>query len=408
MTTPAISVQGVTKRYTKYEDEPMLLSSLRLRSRTRRSVLDAVSGLDLTIGAGESVGVLGRNGAGKSTLMQMLCGVTAPTTGRVAVRGRVAPLISVGVGFHPELTGRENVYVNGTVLGMSRSEIDRRFDEVVAFAELEQFIDTPVKFYSSGMFVRLGFSVAVAADPDVLLVDEVLAVGDFAFQMKCFARMEEIRARGTTIVLISHNVGAIRGLCERGVVLQRGTKVYDGPVHDAVSAYYASVGQHPDDAAAPGDEQAAAVVEELALVGPDGTPTAHLESGSDAVVRVRVRARRAVARPCLVLTVTSESGGPVYTDTNAYSPFDALAAGESAVYDVGVRMALAKGGFTVLGSLHDALPEGGTQVLDRARPLSFYVGGRGLVSGLVDLGGRFEQQPSHPGGEGRRASLGGQ
>ena len=389
-----IQVDDVSKRYVKYHDEPMLLSSLRLRARTKRSVLEAVRGLDLRVDEGESLGVLGRNGAGKSTLLQMLCGVTAPSTGRVAVRGRVAPLISVGVGFHPELTGRENVYVNGTVLGMSRREIDSRFDEVVAFAEIEEFIDTPVKFYSSGMFVRLGFSVAVAADPDILLVDEVLAVGDFAFQIKCFRRMEEIRALGTTIVVVSHNISAIRALCDRGVVLQRGVNVFDGPVHDAVSAYYRSVGEPPPDevdrALTPTTTDPVAVIESFQLLDAAGSATAHLASGDAATFRLNVRALAAVARPVIGISVYAEAGGPAYVDTNLATPFAPLSAGERASYDVAVRLSLAGGGFNVTSSLHDGLVDGGTVPLAHAQPLSFYVTGRGMVKGVADLGGRFE------------------
>jgi ABC-type polysaccharide/polyol phosphate transport system ATPase subunit len=395
VTDAAISLEGVSKRYVKYDDAPMLTSALRLRSRTKRSVLSAVTDLDLRVDEGETVGVLGRNGAGKSTLLQMLCGITAPSTGRVRVRGRVAPLISVGVGFHPELTGRENVYVNGTVLGMSRRELDRRFDEVVAFAELEEFIDTPVKFYSSGMFVRLGFSVAVAADPDVLLVDEVLAVGDFAFQIKCYKRMEEIRAQGTTIVMVSHNVEAIRGLCARGIVMQRGRKLFDGPVHEAVSAYYGAVGQTPGDESALAvgavPAQPAMVIESFELLDPQGRSTAHVETGDDAVFRLRVQALAPVAQPCLGLAVASESSGPVYSDTNLMNPFAALAAGERATYDVRLKLHLAKGGFTAKSSVHSVQPDHSTQVLARAQAVSFYVGGKPFVHGVVDLDGSFNQ-----------------
>ena len=394
MSAPALELTGVSKSYVKYEDAPMLLSSLRLRSRTTRSVLQAVRDLDLRIDEGESVGVLGRNGAGKSTLLQMLGGVTAPSRGRVQVRGRISPLISVGVGFHAELTGRENVYVNGTVLGMTKSEIDRRFDEILAFAEIEEFIDTPVKFYSSGMFVRLGFAVAVAADPDVLLVDEVLAVGDFAFQTKCFRRMEQIRSQGTTIVVVSHNIAAIRGLCSRGVVLQRGLKIYDGPVHDAVSAYYSSVGQAPIDELDQLAGGTGAVVESFDLVDAQGRPTAHLTTGDEATLRITVRAERDIARPILGVSVAAEAGGAVYSDTNLASPFEPLTAGQRATYDVTIQIGLGRGGYVASAGVHAAGLDGATERLVRAEPLSFYVSGRGMVTGVVDLGGRFQERPA--------------
>src|SRR5207302_5234688 len=196
--------------------------------------------------SGECIGVIGRNGSGKSTLLQMVAGVTSPTEGTVRVRGRIAPLVSVGVGFHPELTGRENVYVNGTILGLTRAEIDRRFDSILDFSGIHAFIDTPVKFYSSGMFVRLGFAVAVEATPDVLLVDEVLAVGDVAFQLKCFRRMAEIREQGTTVVVVSHNLNAIRQLCDRALVLHDGTMRHDGDVDDGIGIYHSLLGEFSD------------------------------------------------------------------------------------------------------------------------------------------------------------------
>jgi ABC-2 type transport system ATP-binding protein len=389
VTGPVIRLSQVGKQYTKYDDTALVGGGLRFRTRSRRSVLDAVQALDLEVEQGGSVGVLGRTGAGKSTLLQMLCGVTAPTTGRVEVRGRVAPLISVGVGFHPELTGRENVYVNGTVLGMTRAEIDRRFDDIVAFSEIESFIDTPVKFYSSGMFVRLGFSVAVAADPDVLLVDEVLAVGDFAFQMKCFRRMEEIRSQGTTIVVISHNVTAIRGLCQRGIVMQRGRKVFDGGVNDAVASYYASVGQLPDDEQQ-GGSGVAATVEELELIGPDG-PTTHVRTGDEATFRLRVRALRDVPQPVVGISVSSESGVLVSSDSNRDAPFAPLRAGELATYELPFTVRLATGGFVATSALHERSGSDHVVRLTSPATVSFYVAGRPLVSGTHDLGGTMRQ-----------------
>src|SRR5690349_16980829 len=217
----------------------MLVSRLfQLRNRTRRSALWALRRATFGVGRGECVGVVGRNGSGKSTLLQMLAGVTAPTEGRVTVQGRVAPLISVGVGFHPELTGRENVYVNATILGLRREEIDRRFDEIASFAEIGEFLETPVKFYSSGMFVRLGFAVSAMSEPDVLLIDEVLAVGDLAFQLKCFERLERLRESGATVVLVTHNLNAVRRLCERTLVIHNGELRHDGDTVEALSLYH--------------------------------------------------------------------------------------------------------------------------------------------------------------------------
>lgn len=395
MTQPVIELRGVGKRYTKYDDKPTLVGALRRGPRTTRSHLWAVRGVDMEIQAGESVGVLGRNGAGKSTMLQMLAGVTAPTEGVVAVRGQVAPLISVGVGFHPELTGRENVYVNGTVLGMDRATVDRRFDDIVQFSELEKFIDTPVKFYSSGMFVRLGFAVAVEANPDILLIDEILAVGDFNFQLRCFERMGQIRNSGTTLVVVSHNLNAIRGFCDRTVLMHQGEKVYDGPTFEGIGRYYQILGQAPreedDDEALPG--QGGREKDTLEVVGfelhdENGRPTAHVHAGDEGVFRVHVRALRDVENPFVGLTIASESGVAVYTDTNRMTPFPALRAGETASFDIRARLTLAAGGFMASSSVH-RMTEDGSRLLSRAEPVQFFVTGRGMARGLADLEASF-------------------
>ncbi|HVY10648.1 MAG TPA: ABC transporter ATP-binding protein [Mycobacteriales bacterium] len=393
MTEPVISLRGVSKRYVKYDDQPMLVNALRLRARSKRSTLLALDDIDLDVQPGESVGVLGRNGAGKSTLLQLLCGVTAPSSGVVSVRGKVAPLISVGVGFHPELTGRENVYVNGTILGMTNAEIDRRLDAIVDFAEVQDFIDTPVKFYSSGMFVRLGFSVAVAADPDVLLVDEVLAVGDFAFQLKCFDRMREIRAQGTTIVVVSHNINVIRGFCDRALVMSRGHKVFDGATFDAISEFYTVVGSEAmEDQYGVADLAShGATIESLTLHNAKtGDAVLHYDSGDEVILRLRVKATTKIANPVMGMTITTEAGTVVYSDTNLMEPFASLAEGEVADYETRLSLTLPSGGYFATASLHTA--EGGHSVLlGRAVPVTFYVSGRALASGVADLGGTFRQ-----------------
>ena len=197
----------------------------------------ALRDVSFEIAHGEAVGLIGGNGAGKSTLLKVLSRVTAPTTGRTVIRGRVGSLLEVGTGFHPDLTGRENVFLNGAILGMRRTEIERKFDEIVAFAEVERFIDTQVKRYSSGMYLRLAFSVAAHLEPEVLLVDEVLAVGDAAFQKKCLGKMSDVAAHGRTVVFVSHNLAAVQRLCQRTLWLRGGNVVDDGPTAQVVSRY---------------------------------------------------------------------------------------------------------------------------------------------------------------------------
>jgi lipopolysaccharide transport system ATP-binding protein len=197
----------------------------------------ALKDVSFTVKRGEVLGIIGRNGAGKSTLLKILSRITEPTAGRVTIRGRVASLLEVGTGFHPELTGRENIYLNGAILGMTRAEIRRKFDDIVAFAEVEQFLDTPVKRYSSGMYVRLAFAVAAHLEPEILLVDEVLAVGDAEFQKKCLGRLNEVAGDGRAVLFVSHNLDALRRTCESGVVLSQGRIAQQGSIAECIESY---------------------------------------------------------------------------------------------------------------------------------------------------------------------------
>jgi len=201
----------------------------------------ALQDVNTEVNQGDIVGIIGRNGAGKSTLLKILSRITSPTEGMVTIRGRLASLLEVGTGFHPELTGKENIFLNGAILGMRRAEIIRRFDEIVAFAEVEKFLETPVKHYSSGMYVRLAFAVAAHLDPEILVVDEVLAVGDLSFQKKCLGKMGEVSRSGRTVLFVSHNMAAIENLCSRGIVLHQGKLHYDGTPKDAIQYYLNSL-----------------------------------------------------------------------------------------------------------------------------------------------------------------------
>ena len=241
----AIEIESVSKRYFLGEDRPgrtlreAVTSSLRRLGRRReaREEIWSLRDVSLDVEEGQALGIIGRNGAGKTTLLKILSRITEPTAGVARTRGRVAALLEVGTGFHPELTGRENVYLNGAILGMSRRYIDRRFEDILNFAGVERFADTPVKRYSSGMYLRLAFSVAAHLEPEILIVDEVLAVGDAEFQAKCLTRMESAEREGRTVVFVSHNLDAIARLCPRSVWLERGRVNQDGPVDDVIDAY---------------------------------------------------------------------------------------------------------------------------------------------------------------------------
>lgn len=207
------------------------------RKKKEKEYIWALKDLFLEVKMGEALGVIGRNGAGKTTLLKILSRITEPTEGRVTVKGRVSSLLEVGTGFHPELTGRENVYLNGVILGMKKREVDKKFDEIISFAELEKFMDTPLKFYSSGMYVRLAFAVAAHLESDILLIDEVLAVGDMAFQRKCIAKMEELKKRDITIIFVSHNMRSIKFMCDKALWLRRGTTGGYGKPEEIINQY---------------------------------------------------------------------------------------------------------------------------------------------------------------------------
>ena len=215
-----------------------ILKGVRRENKAQDNVFWALKDVSFDVGRGEVVGIIGRNGAGKSTLLKILSRIVEPTAGTVRLRGRIASLLEVGTGFHPELSGRENIYLNGAILGMRKAEIDRKFDEIVAFSEVEKFLDTPVKRYSSGMYVRLAFAVAAHLEPEILIVDEVLAVGDFAFQKKCLGKMHDVAAGdGRTILFVSHNMGALAQLCERGILLENGSVKTIGPIMDVIQSH---------------------------------------------------------------------------------------------------------------------------------------------------------------------------
>ncbi|MGI9823128.1 ABC transporter ATP-binding protein [Agromyces sp. Marseille-Q5079] len=235
---PSIIVEGVRKTFQIRHTHSMkeaFISRIQ-RKKVGSSPYNALDDVSFTVAEGESVAVLGFNGSGKSTLLKLVSGVLEPDAGRVLTRGRVAGLIEVGAGFHPELSGRENVYLNAAILGMNKAEIDERFDRIVEFSEIGEFIDQEVKHYSSGMFLRLAFSVAIHVELDVLLVDEILSVGDAPFRKKCTEKIHELALAGKTMLIVSHNMAMVQELCERGVVIRKGKKVFDGPISEAVEA----------------------------------------------------------------------------------------------------------------------------------------------------------------------------
>ena len=237
----AVEVDGVTKRFRLRHTHSLKESLVwAVQGRERHNDFTALDDINLTVPQGQTLALLGRNGSGKSTLLKLMAGVMAPDEGRVRLRGRVAGLLEVGAGLHPDLTGRENVFLNASILGMTEQDVRARFDDIVDFADIGRFLDTQVRFYSSGMFLRLAFAVAVHTEPDVFLVDEILAVGDEPFRRRCLERIEQLSAEGRTLVVVSHDLPLVERLCDRGVVLQSGQVVHDGAVTDAVGVMQAA------------------------------------------------------------------------------------------------------------------------------------------------------------------------
>jgi len=313
--TISISVENLSKQYrlgvignrTLYEDlnrwwarvrglpDPLAKVGEVNHGNRADGLLWALRDVSFQLQQGEVLGVIGRNGAGKSTLLKVLSKVTGPTSGQIKLRGRIASLLEVGTGFHPELTGRENIYLNGAILGMSRDEINKKFDEIIAFSEVEKFVDTPVKRYSSGMYVRLAFAVAAHLDPEIMVVDEVLAVGDAAFQRKCLGKLSENAGEGRTILFVSHNMAAINRLCSRAVLLDKGQLVADGLATEITAKYLSTASGETSNRNwslenAPGTEELRLV--SVRLLGEDGKPISVVDVHEKLVLRVEYQVNK--------------------------------------------------------------------------------------------------------------------
>ncbi len=286
--------------------------------KSDRELFWALKDINFEIERGDVVGVIGRNGAGKSTLLKVLSRITEPTEGRVEIRGRIASLLEVGTGFHPELTGRENIFLNGAILGMTRSEISRKFDEIVDFAGIERFLDTPVKRYSSGMYVRLAFSVAAHLDSEVMVVDEVLAVGDTAFQKRCLGKLRDVTGSGRTVLFVSHNMNAIDSLCKTVIVLREGQVMFHGDVHDGIGEYLNSISAATT--AGVGVEQNVVFIsnetndrdecdlQKVSLWNANHEPLARVRTWDDLIVRVEFKVNKPQNVGSVILKISGSAG----------------------------------------------------------------------------------------------------
>ncbi len=370
MTAPsAIDVRSVTKLYRRWGRKrsvgtfkAALLSGRPGRALAPDEAIPALTDVSFVVAAGETVGVVGPNGSGKSTLLKLLAGILRPTAGSISVRGRLAALLELGAGFHPEISGRENIEINGLLLGLTRKEIAKRFDEIVRFAELEEFLDAPVKTYSSGMAVRLGFSIAAHCDPDVLLVDEVLAVGDEAFSRRSLEKFAEFERAGKTLLFVSHDLGLVAERCRRAIWLDRGSVAADGPAGETVTLYRESVAEReaarraravPASGQAPRIGSGAATVQAVKLFDSADRPASRFVSGEPARLVMEVNAPGRLTDFVFGFAISTVAGATVFGSNTAIDGFvpEELSAAATVVLDI-ASLDLAPGVYSLDTAVH--------------------------------------------------------
>jgi len=398
----AIVIDDVSKRFRLYRERSSSLKELITRQRgSRYEEFWAVRDVSISVPRGCTYGLIGHNGSGKSTLLRVMAGIHRPTKGTVSIDGRVSALLELGAGFHPDLSGRENTYLNGAILGMTKRQIDERIDEIIEFSGLGEFIDSPVKIYSSGMYVRLGFSVAVHVDPDILIIDEVIAVGDEDFQRRCFDHLYKLRRQGTTIVVVSHSLGLMQTLCDEVAWLDHGRLLQAGSSPKVVRAYLDQVNtneaERVESAQAGGpapeldlaDGQKPIVVEGIEVIGPDGPGHPVARTGQPLTIRIHYRAHRPVEAPIFSFAVEDQAGTHMANPglrTSSLSPELVLSGSGSVDYSV-ERLVLAPGEYFFSFAIHDAH---GLVRLDLRSRVSVHVQtGESPVGGKVDLLGTW-------------------
>jgi ABC-type polysaccharide/polyol phosphate transport system ATPase subunit len=394
-----IRLRGVSRSFRILHDRNLTLKETVLRRRrTHSTELMAVRALDLDVAPGEAIGIIGQNGSGKSTLLKMLAGIIPPDGGTVEIGGTVASMLELGAGFHPDFSGRENVYMNASIHGLSEREVDARFDDIVAFSEIADFIDMPVRTYSSGMSMRLAFAIASHVNPDVLLLDEVLAVGDEAFQRKCLGRISEFRRRGGTLVFVSHDPAAVERVCDRAVLLVDGAAVGDGPPADVLAAYHARLagGAVAERAAAPADSSrlqwgdGAVTIDALRAVGPQG-PTDRFVSGEGFAIEMDVTAAAPVVTPVFGIAIHTTDGALCYgTNTHLDELPVAELAGAATVRFTVPSLALHEGLFAITAAVHSQDEATVHHWLDRWTEFSVFPRVTGV--GAVDVSGAWSLQ----------------
>lgn len=395
----SINVNKISKQYKIGSS----LTSFRELFTTNKGDLTlgyrwAVKDVSFDLQPGDSLGIIGPNGAGKTTILKMLSRVTRPTSGTIDVNGRLSALIELGAGFHPDLTGRENIFLNGAILGMRRSEIKKRFDEIIDFAGIGEYLDTPVKRYSSGMYARLGFSIAAHMNPQVLLVDEVLAVGDFAFQTKCYAHMEKLRKQGTTLIFVSHNFEAVRRVCDQGLVLYQGESIFQGSAAEAIVLYSDVIRRKARDSKidVPKEDGLServmtfdAEVKSVSIATLEGLPVNMLPTGSSALIRMEVLFNKNVKQPIFAFTIRNPDGTLIYNNTTQWMKIKTpdFLQGERYLVEFQIKLPLLEG-YYELGV--DITAYDLSCFYDRVEfALGFSIVNSNGAKGLVNLGANF-------------------
>jgi len=387
----AIAVDGVSKRFRLYHEvNRSLKATIMRRRRVSYEEFWALRDVSLDVPSGETFGLIGENGSGKSTLLKCMARILRADRGTIVVDGKVSALLELGAGFHPELTGRENVFLNASILGLGGKELRRKFDDIVAFAGLERFIDTPVKNYSSGMYVRLGFSVAINVEPDVLLVDEVLAVGDEQFQRKCREKFTDLKAEGRTVVIVSHAMESVRTLCDRVAWLENGVLQSVGRATDVIDNYVGQVDEapHAETEARWGSGQMR--IERIELLDASGTPTHRVGTGDKVTVRLEYSTRQPVDRPVFGVVFTRGDGLQV-AGINTSEEYGLLDRAEgSGRVDLDIeRLPLLAGTYELTPSIFDHALVNAIDVRHRAFWFDVVTSRASESYGVVSLGGRW-------------------
>ncbi len=390
----AIQVNGLAKRFKIYhERHDTLKEAILLRKRSRYEELWALKDISFSVPSGQTIGFIGENGSGKSTLLKLFAGILRPDAGNLHVDGKISALLELGAGFHPELTGRENIYLNGAILRVSRRQVDAVFDQIVDFSGLREFIDQPVKNYSSGMYTRLGFAVAISVEPDVLLVDEVLAVGDQAFQNKCYDKIYQFQKEGKTIVFVSHDLNAIQKICNRVVFIDKGHIVADGAPAKVIGQYLAYVAEKDitgararftsKDGSRVGTGEAEIV--SVKLLDKDGQEVSQIGSGDDCVIRLNVTFHEDVYDPAFGIAIRASDDTYLYDTNNIWRGKQSglFKKNTKVIVDFSQKMALLGGEYTVSAAV--AYPDATRFCDHRGYVLTFSVSDERRDRGIIDL-----------------------